>query len=78
MLVHYADTIKKNTGKKIFEYISELRISYAAKLFTNQNITISQVAYDCGYNSLSHFNHQFKNLTGYSPRDYTRKIKDKI
>lgn len=69
---------KKNTGKKIFEYISELRISYAAKLFTNQNITISQVAYDCGYNSLSHFNHQFKNLTGYSPRDYTRKIKDKI
>lgn len=69
---------KKNTGKKIFEYLSELRISYAAKLLTNHNITVSQVAYDCGYNSLSHFNHQFKDLTGYSPSEYAKKIKNKI
>lgn len=66
---------KKNTGRKIFEYLSELRISYAAKLLTNKNITISQVAYDCGYNSLSHFNHQFKSLIGHSPSEYTKKIK---
>lgn len=65
---------KKHTGKKIFEYLSELRISYAIKLLVNRNINISQVAYNCGYNSLSHFNHQFKYITGRSPSDYVKNV----
>ena len=65
---------KKHTGKTIFEYLSELRISYAVKLLMNKNITISQVAYDCGYNSLSHFNHQFKCIIGQTPSEYCKKL----
>lgn len=65
---------KRHTGRKIFEYLSELRISYAIKLLSNRSINISQVAYDCGYNSLSHFNHQFKNITGHAPSDYAKQI----
>ncbi len=65
---------KKHTGKTVFEYLSELRISYAAKLLMNKNISISQVAYDCGYNSLSHFNHQFKCIVGQTPSDYCKKL----
>ena len=65
---------KKRTGKTMFEYLSELRISYAVKLLANRNITISQVAYDCGYNSLSHFNHQFKGITGRTPSEYCKKL----
>lgn len=65
---------KRRTGRKIFEYLSELRISYAVKLLANRNITVGQVAYDCGYNSLSHFNRQFKDITGYAPSDYLRLV----
>ncbi|WP_270712518.1 helix-turn-helix domain-containing protein [Phocaeicola coprophilus] len=65
---------KKHTGKRMFEYLTELRISYATKLLINKNINISQVAYDCGYNSLSHFNHQFKQVTGYTPSEYAQKL----
>lgn len=65
---------KKHTGRRIFEYITELRISYAARLLLNKSINISQIAYDCGYNSLSHFNHQFKQITGYTPSEYTKNV----
>lgn len=63
---------KKNTGKTLFSYLSELRISYAVKLLMNKNMAISQVAYDCGYNNLSHFNRQFKEITGKTPSEYCR------
>lgn len=65
---------KKHTGKKMFEYLTELRISYAVKLLSNRSINIGQIAYDCGYNSLSHFNHQFKDITGYTPSDYSKYV----
>ena len=63
---------KKNTGKTLFSYLSELRISYAVKLLMNKNIAISQIAYDCGYNNLSHFNRQFKGITGKTPSEYCK------
>lgn len=65
---------KRHTGKRIFEYLTELRISYAIKLLLNKSINVGQVAYDCGYNSLSHFNHQFKQITGYTPSEYAKNI----
>lgn len=61
---------KRHTGKTLFNYLAELRISYATKLLTNRSISISQVAYDCGYNNLSHFDRQFKSLTGKTPSEY--------
>lgn len=66
---------KKNTGKTLFGYLSELRISYAVKLLMNKNIAISQVAYDCGYNNLSHFNRQFKEITGKTPSEYCKLLR---
>lgn len=65
---------KKQTGKTIFERLTELRISYASKLLLNKSISIGDVAYDCGYTSRSHFNEQFKKLMGKTPREYARQL----
>lgn len=67
---------KKNTGKTMFEYLAELRISYAAKLLINKNMSITQIAYDCGYNNLSHFNRQFKSIVGKTPSEYCKLLHD--
>jgi AraC-like DNA-binding protein/mannose-6-phosphate isomerase-like protein (cupin superfamily) len=61
---------KKITGKSIFDYIIEFRISYACKLIANTDLRISIVAYDSGFKNISHFNSQFKLATGYSPSQY--------
>lgn len=65
---------KRYTGRRMFEYLTELRISYAVKLLANRSINIGQIAYSCGYNSLSHFNHQFKNITNYTPTEYVKEV----
>lgn len=61
---------KKNTDKTIFECLAEIRIGFATKLLRNSQYSITQIAYESGYSNISHFNHQFKEITGYSPSDY--------
>lgn len=67
---------KKHTGKTLFEYLSEIRISYAAKLLMNKHLSVSQIAYDCGYNNLSNFNRQFKTVMGKTPTDYCKLVRN--
>lgn len=63
---------KRKTGKKLFDYVTGLRVAFAAKLLINSNISISKIAYDCGYNNLSHFNRQFKTVTSVTPTEYRK------
>ncbi len=48
------------------------RIEYAAYLLRNRNAGISEIAASCGYESIEHFNRQFKKLKGCSPTDYVK------
>lgn len=63
---------KSKTGKSIFEYLLEFRINYAKEKLTNKTIQISDVAYSAGFNSIPHFNVQFKKLTGMTPSQYKK------
>lgn len=65
---------KKQTGKTLFEYIAELRISYASKLLIYRNTSIGQIAYDCGFNNISYFNRLFKAIMGKTPGEYYREL----
>ncbi len=60
----------EKTSKTCFQYINELRITYACKLLLERKLTISQVCYEVGYNNISNFNRQFKKITGYTPTEY--------
>ena len=48
------------------------RIEYAAYLLRNRNAGIAVIAAACGYDSVEHFNRQFKKLKGCSPTDYVK------
>lgn len=64
---------KKGTDKSIFRCLAEIRVKHACKLLLNSNLTISQIAYECGYGSLSFFNEQFKEIIHSTPSEYKRK-----
>ncbi|MBN1498489.1 MAG: helix-turn-helix transcriptional regulator [Spirochaetes bacterium] len=61
---------KKYTGKKINEYINELRIRDAMRKLDDKNVKIIDIALSVGFESLSTFNRAFKQVTGITPSSY--------
>ena len=63
---------KQRTRKTYVKFLNEIRISNACKALTNNDLTISQVCYQNGFNNLSNFNRNFKKIQGCSPSQYIR------
>ena len=66
---------KRRTDKSIFQCLAEIRIGHACKLLAYSGMTVSQVAYESGYNSLTHFITQFERYTKRKPSEYRTQIK---
>ncbi len=68
---HYlSDLLKEETGKNAKEHIDLFVIKKAKNQLLNQTLSISQVAYDLGFEYPNHFSKFFKLKTGLSPSDY--------
>lgn len=66
---------KKHTRHTFISFLNEVRINEACKVLTEGNYdSISTVAYDCGFNSITNFNRVFKTVTGSSPRSYMKEF----
>lgn len=61
---------KKTTNKTLIEYISEKRIDKAKTLLKCNEIKISQIHEQIGYNDYYYFSKNFKKHTGLSPLKY--------
>jgi len=66
---------KLNMGKTVFEYLNQIRIEFACKLLMDINLSILEVCMDSGFNNLSHFNKQFRKITGVPPTEYRKRYK---
>lgn len=64
--------IKEGFNTTFRGLLNEYRISHAQYLILTENKKISQIAYECGYDSICSFNRNFKELTGTTPRLYRK------
>ena len=71
---HFCYLFKAVMGKTYIEYLNEIRINAAKRLLNETEMSISEIAYEVGYNSFANFNKYFKQTTGVTPSKY-RKIK---
>ena len=62
--------IKKRTGKTFVEYVNEVRIGYASKWLIERDLSISEIAFMCGFNSIANFNRVFRKNKGSTPSKY--------
>jgi AraC-like DNA-binding protein len=67
---YFGDLIKKETGKTAQEYIQNKLIDTAKELIAGTNKTVSQIAYELGFQYSQHFNRIFKKNVGQTPREY--------
>ncbi|QLH31862.1 MAG: helix-turn-helix transcriptional regulator [Cyclobacteriaceae bacterium] len=61
---------KVSTRKTYTNFLNEVRISNACKMLIEGNKNIQAICFDSGFQNLSHFNRQFKKVTGKTPSQY--------
>ena len=62
--------IKKRTGKTFVEYVNDVRIGYASRWLIEKDLSISEIAFLCGFNSIANFNRVFRKNKGRTPTQY--------
>ena len=73
-----SQVINRAEGKNFFDYINSLRVAeFKEKVAKpeNQKYTLLALAYECGFNSKTSFNRNFKKSTGKSPTEYLKASK---
>ncbi len=58
------------TGVTPYEYLLLQRIENASRLLLDTELSVLEIAYECGFNSHSNFNKIFKRITGLSPKEF--------
>ena len=70
---YFGDLIKKETGKSAQEYIQLAVMEKVKERLTESEKTISEIAYDLGFNYPHHLNRMFKKVVGMTPNEYRLK-----
>lgn len=71
---YFCKMFKKVTGLNFTDYVSRVRIEKAKNLLLNPSLRISEIAYEVGFQSLTHFNRVFKKILGQSPTEYREQL----
>ena len=61
---------KQRTGKKLSDYITDIRLGHAARLLVDTTMSVAEICYDCGFNNLSNFNRIFKRKKSCPPTEF--------
>ena len=64
----------RRTQKTFFEFLNETRIGYSCKLLFDGKKNVSEIAYESGFNNISHFNRQFLQIKGVTPTVYKKTV----
>jgi AraC family transcriptional regulator len=69
---HFSRRFKKSMGISPHQYLIEQRVERAKQLLARSDLSIADVALQCGFNSQSHLGQWFRQLTGITPKAYQK------
>ena len=67
---HFSRLFKQSLHISPYQYLLQQRVERAKKLLKQTDRLITDIAFDCGFNSHSHLSKQFRQLTGMTPKAY--------
>jgi AraC-like DNA-binding protein len=67
---------RKRANKTFVRFLNEVRVGHACRLLVNENHSVADICYTCGYNNISYFIRQFRAITGFTPLGYRKKFAD--
>lgn len=69
---HFSRTFRNSFGCSPIEYLTRRRIERAQGLMLSTDLTLAQIALDCGLADQAHFSRLFRRIVGESPRAWRR------
>ncbi len=69
---HVERELKKKTDHTIIDVVNKARMGWASYTLTFTNMEIIDIAYDCGFSSISHFYRLFTQEYGVAPSRYRK------
>jgi AraC family transcriptional regulator len=73
---YFCRAFKQSTGVSPYRWMRERRLDRARQLLADDDRTLTSIAIDLGFASLSHFSATFKQAMGISPTHYRRNLAD--
>jgi AraC-like DNA-binding protein len=78
-LCHRSLSAFKRDFQQIFDetpgrWIMKRRVERAANILANSNQSVSEIAFEAGFEDLSHFSRVFKKITGKNPTEYKKAL----
>ena len=64
---------KKTFGKSFSDYCNELKLNNAKRMLRETEISVTDIAFDCGFGDVSYFINIFKRKNGITPLQYRKK-----
>jgi len=61
---------RQHTGATFTQYLSQRRVQMAMELLSATRLPVTQVALQCGFNSIATFNRVFREVKGCTPTQY--------
>jgi len=71
---YFCKMFKRVAGINFTDYVARVRIEKSKNLLLNPNLRVSEIAFEVGFQSLTHFNRVFKKILGQSPTDYRAQL----
>jgi AraC-like DNA-binding protein/ligand-binding sensor protein len=71
---YFCKMFKKIVGINFTDYVAHVRIEKSINLLLNPNLRVSEIAFEVGFQSLTHFNRVFKKILGQSPTEYRAQL----
>lgn len=71
---HFSRVFKAVTGQSPNQYVINTRLRAAAERLVDTTAPISTIAFDVGFNCVSHFNNHFRDLFECTPRQMRRRL----
>jgi len=72
---HFCKLFKKATGLTFTDFVNHARVEKARRMLMRPSCRITEVAFDVGFQSLSHFNRSFRRITSESPTEFRSRMK---
>lgn len=67
---NFCKFFKKTLGTTFSQYLNELRINEACRFLLHSDLSIGQIAFQCGFESLTYFNRVFRRKKNQTPSEW--------